>query len=129
VWPPDFDVNDDPDPNRQNCCYRETWNDHDRCVWHADVSSERPVAELRTQRETTDNRRLNAAENGTARSSPAELLDGATVPAADTGAQFAYEDCSLRGVTAIDAGGPVRCRPHGRRPLGDAVCRDGTDRG
>lgn len=58
-----------------NCCYRPVWEDRDRCVWHADATEAKPIAELLAVRETEANRELNASQG-----QPAELLDEARVP-------------------------------------------------
>jgi hypothetical protein len=54
-----------------SCCYRETWGDRERCVWHAAVDDDehRPAATLRAARADPEIRELNAATG------PDELLD------------------------------------------------------
>jgi hypothetical protein len=54
-----------------SCCYRETWGDRERCVWHAAVDDDehRPAATLRAARADPEIRELNAVTG------PDELLD------------------------------------------------------
>jgi len=61
VWPqtecPDAQCSDDP--FIASCCYRETWREYDRCIWHADTDVKKPVAELKQSRESEKNRLKN----------------------------------------------------------------------
>lgn len=67
------------------CCWRETWRDYDRCIWHAEVTG-KPASELREAR---------AAEG--------EVLDGAYLPGVQFEADISFENCSLRGAVFSDA--------------------------
>jgi hypothetical protein len=57
----------------ESCCYRETWGERDRCVWH-EVAAEdktKPVEQLQATRAPPEVRELNGG--------PRELLDGADI--------------------------------------------------
>lgn len=57
----------------ESCCYRETWGDAERCVWHAEADDEetKPIEVLREARAPPSVRELNSGAG------PAEILDGA----------------------------------------------------
>lgn len=88
AWPEDHRENDDPD--RQSCCYREVWNDTDRCIWHADseVVGEKPVDRLRAARAPAEIRELNAPVT--------ELLDGAELADQTLGDKLPFHGVRLR---------------------------------
>ncbi len=65
----------DSPSNRSHCCYRPTWRDFNRCIWHAETSKKKPATELEAVREHPDNRILNR--------SPRELLSGAKIQNAE----------------------------------------------
>ena len=48
TWPADHDIGDSP--NRQHCCFRETLDGTDRCVWHADVTDGKTIEALQEAR-------------------------------------------------------------------------------
>jgi uncharacterized protein YjbI with pentapeptide repeats len=85
-FPESFDYGEDNSPVHQSCCYRETWKDYDRCVWHADVDEEvtKPLDELQAQRETPANRELNyggfSQEYPGARVGPEEIKNKILIP-------------------------------------------------
>lgn len=99
-WPNDFNPADDPSPDGQSCCWRETWRDYEHCIWHAKTygKEQKPAQELRNCRETPENRKLNSKSN-----SPAELLDGAHLPGVDLTDVGSFKACSLRKSCLIDA--------------------------
>lgn len=73
-----FTWNHNPTTNpegRSYCCYRPTWKNFDRCIWHADTNRSKPAEVLSQTRETAENRKLNHA--------PRELLAGAILRGAD----------------------------------------------
>ncbi len=57
--------------SRAYCCYRSTWKEFDRCVWHAKPDLRKPSSALAETREQPENRKLNR--------SPRELLSGAVL--------------------------------------------------
>lgn len=65
--------------SRTVCCWRETWNDADQCIWHTD-EDEKPVDKL--------------AE---ARSTEKERLDGAYLAGVQAEDTLYFSGCSLRG--------------------------------
>lgn len=116
-----------------HCCYRETWGESERCVWHAETTDDRskPDDALSAVRAEPGVRQTNR------KAGPAELLDGAdlteeTLPAeidlsgvslsdADlSGAELPGADlssCNLRDADVIDA--DLR-----HADLSEADCRD-----
>ncbi|MFC7116709.1 pentapeptide repeat-containing protein [Natronoarchaeum sp. GCM10025703] len=72
------------------CCYRSTWKEFDRCVWHAKTDLRKPSDTLAETREQPENRKLNG--------SPRELLSGAVLRDAEltdsvlTGVDFSGSD-------------------------------------
>ena len=72
------------------CCYRSTWKEFDRCVWHAKTDLRKPSDTLVETREQPENRKLNG--------SPRELLSGAVLRDAEltdsvlTGVDFSGSD-------------------------------------
>lgn len=77
-YPEDFDQSDNPDPDKQSSCYRKTWEDNDRCIWH-------------TRDDNKDTGTLQAA-----RSTQAERIDGAHLSGVHL-SDLSFSDCSLRG--------------------------------
>lgn len=67
------------------CCWRESWGDSDRCIWHAEDKS-KPREEL---------------EN--ARSDIKECLDGAILKGIDFGRNFSFLKCRLRNANFSNA--------------------------
>ncbi|WP_253739056.1 pentapeptide repeat-containing protein [Halohasta salina] len=68
VWPPDESADK---TQRASCCYRATWRDFDRCIWHADTDIDKPIEELTDARESESNRLHNHL--------PREILAGAVL--------------------------------------------------
>lgn len=116
-WPEDADV-ELPDHilRPHHCCWRNTWADFDRCIWHAETDAEKPFEELECRRETPENRELNRGGGYLAelleRSYLSELLDGAHLSGVDLRARHSgldlwvggpFEACSLRGTDLADA--------------------------
>lgn len=85
TWVPDEQSNPE---SRAYCCYRDTWREFDRCVWHAETDEPKPAEALKKAREDPENRKLNR--------SPRELLSGARL--ADT-------DLTGLVLTAVDLSG------------------------
>lgn len=54
-----------------SCCYRKTWRDYDRCIWHTETDEKKSIKELRQSRETEENRLHNHL--------PREVLSGAVL--------------------------------------------------
>lgn len=98
LWPEGFDPDDAPDTNHQNCCWRETWRDHDRCVWHVETDERKPPTALETVRETEGSRERNRGPG-----TPAELLDGASLDGADLTDVGSFAACTLRDAALTDA--------------------------
>jgi len=78
----------------ESCCYRETWDDAERCVWHeaAEDDETKPTDALRAARAPAAVRDLNG------RTGPRELLDGVDV----RGTSFP-DGLDLAGVSLRDA--------------------------
>ena len=93
-WPEDADV-DFPVPDSfmrpHHCCWRETWEDSDRCIWHAETDAEKPTDELERRRETPENLEHNRGGDRSA-----ELLDGAYLPGVGLGMVGSFRGCSLQ---------------------------------
>ena len=92
-WPEDADV-DLPAPyalGAGHCCWRETWEDSDRCIWHAETDAEKPTDELERRRETPENLEHNRGGDRSA-----ELLDGAYLPGVGLGMVGSFRGCSLQ---------------------------------
>jgi len=110
IWPPDGDSS--KKTQRASCCYRKTWRECDRCIWHADTESKKPIDELRATREAEPNRLHNHL--------PREILAGAILHGdqlADevlTGVDFRgadFEGCEFTGAylkNATFAGADLR---------------------
>lgn len=64
-------------PFRNACCWRETWKDHDRCIWHAEVD-DKPLDELVQSR-----------------TGHPENFDGIYLKRSVMGDLISFEDCSL----------------------------------
>lgn len=95
TYPEDYDVGDIPD--NQNCCYRETLSDTDRCAWHAtpDETDEKTVDALQAARAPFDVRKQNSPY--------AELLDGAILSSIELGNVISFENTALRNADFTDA--------------------------
>lgn len=85
---------------QMSCCYRQTWRNSDRCIWHAECSKDvtKPIDDLLSQRETESNRELNREDNSPPSwlTSSEELLDGAQLHGQDINEEISFENCSLR---------------------------------
>jgi len=68
VWP---QKEGQSDQHTASCCYRKTWGQHDRCIWHADTEGNKPIEELSKAREAEENRLHNHL--------PREILSGAVL--------------------------------------------------
>ncbi len=66
-------------------CWRKSWRDHDRCIWHADVA-DKPTDEV-----------------ATARADDWERLDGAVLRGVTLGDVVSFADCWLCGAVLTDA--------------------------
>lgn len=88
TWPDDHEIEDDP--NQQSCCYRQTFVDSDRCVWHAeaDIEDEKAVTILDQAR--TD------AEARSKTKPVGELLDGANLSGLDLAEPVTFHRVNLR---------------------------------
>lgn len=64
-------------PFRDVCCWRETWKNHDYCIWHAKVDN-KPVQELFKSR-----------------TAHPERLDGVYLKGANIGPYISFEDCTI----------------------------------
>lgn len=104
LWPEDFDSNDELDANHQNCCWRKTWRDYDRCIWHAKTDEQKPAKELETVRETAESREKNreSAELLRGSETPAELLDGTYLRGANLTDVGSFTACALRDSVLTD---------------------------
>lgn len=97
---------DDQSLDNQSCCYRESWRDYERCIWHADVAEdvEKPMQEIQAQRETDANRKLNSSEveredasgDTVTETTPGELLDGINIKGIRSDEILDFVHCSLR---------------------------------
>ena len=60
---------------RESCCYRETWGDMERCIWHEEAAEDETklVGQLQAARAPPEVRDLNGGAG------PREILDGADV--------------------------------------------------
>ncbi|WP_157971543.1 pentapeptide repeat-containing protein [Halorussus litoreus] len=105
TWPEDFDGQKYNPTIGQNCCFRRTLPDTNRCPWHADPrnTTHKNIETLSRSRSPDDIRRLN--------SNCSERLDGAIVRGMDLAIgqldnalevygpnidAFSFADCSLR---------------------------------
>lgn len=70
---------------RAVCCWRPTWADFDRCIWHAETR-DKPLGSLRK-----------------ALSGLPERLDGAFLVGTRINASLYFEDCSLQRATLFEA--------------------------
>ena len=77
------------------CCYRETWNDTGRCIWHADVG-QKPTREL-DEAAPEIGERLDGAIFRDVRLSDEEWLAGRTLDGAT------FVNCNLEGADLADA--------------------------
>ena len=66
-----------------SCCWRPTWRDYDRCIWHAEVE-EKPASELVASR-----------------ADGPECLDGAYLHGVDLDNRISFANCSLVGIRFI----------------------------
>ncbi len=89
AWPEDHQEDDEPD--RQSCCYREVWKDTGHCIWHADseLVGEKPIDRLRAARAPAEIRELNAPVT--------ELLDGAELANQSLRDELLFHGVWLRG--------------------------------
>lgn len=80
---------------QSNCCYRETWRDFDRCIWHAepDNNIEKPIEELQSVREDSAHQHATRHKRG---QSAVELLDGAKLNGIEFHEGISFKKCSLR---------------------------------
>lgn len=97
-WPEGFDPGDAPDANHQSCCWRETWRDYDRCIWHAETDERKPAAALERAREPGGSRKGNRTPG-----TPSELLDGAYLDGADLAGVGSFAACTFRDGVLTDA--------------------------
>jgi hypothetical protein len=88
----------------ESCCYRESWQDSDRCIWHEEVTDDvaKPVETLQSTRAASEVREQNGG-NG-----PREILDGADVrdvnfPDGIDFAEVSLRDADLGEVTLREA--------------------------
>ncbi|WP_146418261.1 pentapeptide repeat-containing protein [Haloarcula hispanica] len=99
-FPPDFEASSGGHSSSKgdhySSCYRSTWKDHDRCIWHAKTDEPKPVDDLKDVREDPDCRELNI-ENG-----PAEILDGAHLPGTSIDTLSDLDGCYLRRANLQD---------------------------
>jgi hypothetical protein len=74
----------------ESCCYRETWGERERCVWHEDAADDetKPVEQLQATRAPNEVRELNGK--------PRELLDGADVREVNFPPETDFSGVSLR---------------------------------
>lgn len=95
TYPEDHEIGDSPD--HQNCCYRETLGDTDRCAWHADPdeTDEKTVNALQAANTPFDIRKQN--------NQFAELLDGANLSGIELGDSISFENVALRKVNLQNA--------------------------
>ncbi|MUV89079.1 hypothetical protein GJ629_03490 [Halapricum sp. CBA1109] len=124
-FPPDFEVTGEGCGTSKgphySSCYRTTWNDYDRCVWHAKTDEPKPIDELKNVRERSSCRELNS-QNG-----PAELLDGAHLPSASIDGLSDLDGCYLRRANLRDVHfSEGSCK---RAVFADANLADGWFRG
>ncbi len=89
TYPTDFEINDRPIYN-QNCCYRPTVPDSDRCVWHVD-----PEASLHKEGDDVLSEQSSYPLQSEL-SSPVELLDGANFSGLDLSKDVSFANTSLR---------------------------------
>jgi hypothetical protein len=102
------------EPGDESCCYRETWGNSERCIWHEEAAEDepKPVDELRAARAPPPVRDLNGGTG------PREILDGVDirgtafpegVDLADVSlrdadmAEVTLQDATLAGATLADA--------------------------
>ena len=80
-------------------CWRETWRDHERCIWHADVV-EKPAGEIVEARR-------NGWDKGSALAGSeieeSETLDGAVLNAVKFGDDIDFSRCALHGAELNEA--------------------------
>lgn len=90
IWPEDYDENELNLAYHQNCCYRETFEDTDRCVWHVnpDEVDEKPIDALHAVRTSSEIREQNSPS--------LELLDGAKLPGVELNDSISLERMVLR---------------------------------
>jgi len=92
TWPSNFSSGDHP--KQQSCCWRETFDDSDRCVWHAD-----PVQSSKT---LTDIRAACVKSKGAV--NPAcDVLDGANLAEMELGDAISFSGVSIRDGIFRDA--------------------------
>ena len=96
TWPEDYEVGDSP--KHQSCCWRETADGSDRCIWHADSDEvSKTVEALQEARAPHEIREQNLPPNARNRNSPpSELLDGSNLSNVEIGDQISFQEVSLR---------------------------------
>lgn len=77
----------------ESCCYRETWGEAERCIWHEEVDDDetKPVERLRAARAPPPVRDLNGGTG------PRELLDGGDIRGVSFPDGMDLAGVSLRG--------------------------------
>lgn len=75
----------------ESCCYRETWRDRERCVWHEEAADDesKPIEALRAAR-------VDAEVRADCERGPTELLDGIDVRDETFPAGMDFSGASLR---------------------------------
>ena len=87
VWPEDHDP--ETDPNRQSCCWRESMDNADECVWHADPTEvSKSIEELQRTRASPGVRAENKIFS--------ELLDGVNLSNVNIGGDISLRNTALR---------------------------------
>ena len=87
TWPEDHKVGDRP--NHQSCCWRESVDGSDRCIWHVDSDEvSKTVDTLQEARAPPEIREQNSPMD--------ELLDGAKLSKIELCDRISFETVSLR---------------------------------
>ena len=96
TWPEDHKVEDSP--NHQSCCWRDTYQDSDRCVWHASPNKvgKKPVEAL--QKSLVDNEVREQTHLG------GELLDGVVLTGIELGDSISLDGYYLRDSSLCHVG-------------------------
>jgi uncharacterized protein YjbI with pentapeptide repeats len=98
MWPEDHETDDRP--RQQSCCWRETPDEHDQCVWHADTNEiPKSVRTLQSACAPPETREKNSPYT--------ELLDGAKLSGVNLEGRISFENVSLRDsdLSNADLGG------------------------
>lgn len=95
MWPEDYEVGDWPD--HQNCCYRSTLEDSDRCAWHAkpDCTDGKTIEAMREVRVDPEIRQQTSPVG--------ELLDGSVLTNFKLEDEIPLNRVNLRGSDCVDA--------------------------